>query len=131
MKKTATRRVEASKYKRKGIKFGNKPWIYKQINKYSYNWIIHHPQGVQSPIFNDCQKVNIDGHTEPQLVPKLLLQVSVIELHKKLVSNADNVGLKEARDENDNIIISDFTLRSLLPTQLKIKSSKYKVMCSC
>ena len=44
-----------------------------QINKSLYNWIMRHPQVVQSPIVNDCLKVNIDGHTEPQLVPKLLL----------------------------------------------------------
>ena len=38
---------------------------------------MHNPQAVQSPIFNDCLKVNIDGHTGPQIVPKLLLQVSI------------------------------------------------------
>ena len=41
-----------------------------QINKSLYNWIMHHPQVVQSPAVNDCLKVKIDGHTEPQLVPK-------------------------------------------------------------
>ena len=75
---------------------------------------MHHPQVVQSPIFNDCMKVKIDGHTEPQLVPKLLLQVSVRELHNNLVSDTDNGGIKEAIDEDDNIIISDSTLCSLL-----------------
>ena len=38
---------------------------------------MHHPQVVQSPNLKDSLKVNIDGHTEPQLVLKLLLQVSV------------------------------------------------------
>ena len=32
---------------------------------------------MQSPIVNDCTKVKFYGYTEPQLVPKLLLQVSV------------------------------------------------------
>ena len=59
---------------------------------------MHHPQVVQSPIANDCMKVKIDGHTEPQLVPKLLLQVSVRELHDNLVGDTYNGGLKEARD---------------------------------
>ena len=80
---------------------------------------MHHPQVVQSSIFNNSMKVKINGHTEPQLVPKILLQVSVRELHKNIVSNADNGGLKEARDEDDNIIISDSTLRSLFPPHLK------------
>ena len=78
-----------------------------------------HPQVVQSSIVNDCMKVNIDGHTEPQLVPKLLLQVSVRDRHNNIVSYADNGGLKETIYEDDNIIISDSTLRSLLPTQFK------------
>ena len=34
-----------------------------QIKKSLYNWIMHHLQVVQSPIFNDSLKVNIDGHT--------------------------------------------------------------------
>ena len=79
-KKTATRRFGAAKSNHKAIKYGTTPWalkqkrkvnskIYYKINKYIYNWIIHHPQVVQSPIFNDCLKVNIYGHTGPQLVP--------------------------------------------------------------
>ena len=78
---------------------------------------MHHPQVVQSPIFNGFLKLNIDGHAELKLVPKLLLQVSVRELHNRLVSNSVDGGLKEARDAENNIVISDSTLRSLLPTQ--------------
>ena len=51
--------------------------INEQLNKYLYNWILQHPQVVQSPISNYCLKVSIDGNSEPHLVPKLLLQVSV------------------------------------------------------
>ena len=87
-KKTANCWVGDAKSKRKAIKYGNTPRglkqnqkgnskINEQINKSSYNWIIHNPQVVQSPIVNDFLKLNIDGHTEPQLVPKYLLQVSV------------------------------------------------------
>ena len=74
--KTATCWVGAAKSNRKAIKSGTAPWALKQnrkgnpkindqINKSLYNWIMHHPQVVQLPIFNDCIKVNIDGHTEP------------------------------------------------------------------
>ena len=81
---------------------------------------MHHPQVLQSPIINDCLKVKIDDHIEPKLVPKLLLQVSVRELHNNLVSDAENCGLKEARYAENNIIISDSTLRSLFPPHLNI-----------
>ena len=44
--------------------------ISEEIKNSLYNWIIHHPQVVQSTIENDCLKVKMDGYTEPQLVPK-------------------------------------------------------------
>ena len=75
---------------------------------------------MQSPIANDCLRVKIDGYTELQLLPKLLLQVSVGELHNNIVSNTKNDVLKGVRDEYDNILISDSTLRSLLPHIIKI-----------
>ena len=92
-----------------------------------YAWITRHPQVVKSPISNDCLKVMFDEQTETQLVPKLLLQVSVREIHNSIVSDPNYGGLKDARYEYDNIIISDYKLRSLLPSQLK----RYKVMCGC
>ena len=39
--------------------------------------------------------------------------------------------MKDARDEDGKIIISDSTLRSLLPPQLKQMSARYKIMCCC
>ena len=80
-----------------------------------YAWITRHPQVFQSPISNHCLKVIFDDHTEPQLVPKLLLHMSVRELHNRLLSDPNDGVIKDARDEDDNIIISDSTLRSLLP----------------
>ena len=45
--------------------------------------------------------------------------MSVRELHNILVSDTNGDGLKDARDEYGNIIISDSTLPSLLPPQFK------------
>ena len=56
-----------------------------------------HPQVVQSPIVNYFLKVKVDGHTELQLVPKCLLQVSVRELHSNLVSKIIYRELKGGR----------------------------------
>ena len=80
---------------------------------------MHHPQVVQSPIANNYLKVKIDGHTKPQLFPKLLLHVFVREYHKNLDRNTKDGWFKESRDEDNNIIISDSELRSLLPPQFK------------
>ena len=60
-----------------------------------------------------------NDQTEPQLVPNILLQVSVRELHNSLVSDTNDGGVKDAGDEDDNIIISDSTFCSLFPPRLK------------
>ena len=80
---------------------------------------MHHPKVVQSPIANDWLELKIDSHTEPQLFPKFLLQMSVRELHNTLFSTIIYGGLKEARYEDDNTIISDSTLCSLITPQFK------------
>ena len=72
-----------------------------------------------------------DDQTEPHLVPKLLLKVSLRELTNILVSDSNDGGIKETRDEENIIIIRDSTLRSLLPQKLKQMSSQYKFMCGC
>ena len=129
-KGTAIRRVESTKSKRRSIKFVNSLWTNKskrnghskindQIKRNVYTWITHHNQVSQSPISNDFLKLIYDDQTKPQLVPKLLLQVSVRELYNILVCDPNDGGLKYLRDEEDNIIMSDSTLRSLLPSQLK------------
>ena len=61
----------------------------------------------------------LDDQTEIQLVPKLLLHVSVRKLQNSLVSDPNDGGINNAKDEDDDIIISDSTLRSLLSHQLK------------
>ena len=65
------------------------------------------------------------------MVPILLLHVSVRELYNSLGSDPNDDSLKEERDEENNIIISDYTLRKLLPPQLKQMSVRYKFVCGC
>ena len=60
-----------------------------------------------------------------------MLQVSSRKLHNSLVSDPNYGGLKDAMDEDDNIIISDYTVCSLLSPQLKQMSARYRVMCDC
>ena len=102
--------------------------INEQIKRNLYAWITRHPQFFQSPFSNDYLKVMFDDQIETQLVPNLLLQVSVRELHNILVSDINDSGLKDARDKENNIVISDSTLRSLLQPQLK-KCQNVKRSC--
>ena len=57
--------------------------------------------------------------------------MSVRELRKSLVSDPNDGGIKYARYEDGNIIISDSTLRSLFPQQFKQMYERYKIMCGC
>ena len=131
----------AAKSRRKAMKVCSSLWTHKKqkghskinehIKRNLYTWITRHPQAVQPPISNDCLKVVLYDQTEPTLVPKLLLQVSVRELHNSLVSDPNDGGLKDSRHEDGKIIISDSMLHSLLPPQLKKMSARYKIMCGC
>ena len=58
--------------------------INENIKRNLHAWITSHPQASQSPISNDCLKVMLDDMTEKKLVPKLLLQLSIRELHNSL-----------------------------------------------
>ena len=91
--------------------------INEQIKINLYAWITRHPQVVQSPIYKDSLKFMFDDKIEPQLVLKLLLQVSLREMNNSLVSYPNDGGIKDARDKDDNTIISDSTLRLLFPPQ--------------
>ena len=69
-----------------------------KIKRNMYAWVTRHPQVVQSQNFNHCLKVIFYDQAEPQLVPKLLLQVSFIILHNSLVSYSNDGGIKDAMD---------------------------------
>ena len=57
--------------------------------------------------------------------------MSVREIHNSLVSVPNYGGLKDDRDENDKIIISDSTLCLLFPPQFKQVSARYNIICGC
>ena len=63
-----------------------------------YAWITRHPQVFQPTISNYCLKVMFDDETKLELVPELLLQVSIRELHNSLVGDPNYGGLKDAMD---------------------------------
>ena len=72
-----------------------------------------------STIENYFLCVSIYGNSQKQLIPKVLLKFYVQNYHNRMVSPTEEGGLEEARDEDNNIIISDSTLQNILPTQLK------------
>ena len=86
---------------------------------------------MQYQIENDRLKVSIGGYSEKQLVTRLLLKLSVWELQNSMVITQQECGMKEVKDENNNIFISDSALQTILPPKLKNLSARHRVMCGC
>ena len=91
--------------------------------------ILQHPYILQSPISNLCLKGSLDNNADTQFFPKLLLHLSVRELNNSIVILPEEDRLKEARNPDNNIIISDFIIHNILPPQLKKITALYKVIC--
>jgi hypothetical protein len=103
------------------------PEIREKLN----HWILAHPQVVQSPITSDTLLLP-DRETGLTIcVPKLLLEISIRELHNDLIAPPKSGGLAEARDAEGHVIISDSVLRCLLPPQLRKMTERHKQMCGC
>ena len=86
----------------------------------------HTAQAIQAGVvdneLSECQK---------ERVSKLLLQISIRELHNDMLLPPDEGGFKEARDETGNVRISDTALRALLPEQARKMTPRHKQMCGC
>ena len=62
---------------------------------------------------------------------KLLLQISVRELHSDLMKPVNQNGFQHALDKNNKPLISDTALRYLLPPELRKMTTRHKIMCGC
>lgn len=102
-----------------------------ELRRKLHAWIIKHPQVVASPFVNDTVKITDPENLNQKIkAGKLLLQVSMRELHNDLLSDGP-LGLEEAKDENGKVLISDTALRCLRPPQVKPMTGRYKVTCGC
>jgi hypothetical protein len=67
---------------------------------------------IDSLIANDCLWIkDAEAPGGRKRVGKLLLEISVRELHNDLVDTPESGGLAEARDESGKILIGDTALR--------------------
>jgi len=102
------------------------------IRQKLHDWILDHPHVIDSPITNDCLWIKDPEAPEGRRrVGKLLLEISVRELHNDLLDTPENGGLAEARDESGDVLISDMALGYLLPPQLRRMTASHKQMCGC
>ena len=112
MKTNAAKVNWSAKKKRKGFSK-----ITATVQANLRQWILDHPHVINSPIAKDTLLVrNSEGIKER--VSKLLLEIPIRELHNDLILPPREGGLADARDDSGNVIISDMSLRRLLPQQL-------------
>ena len=82
---------------------------------------------MRSPLANDMVTVkDLEDSTKFIKVPKLLLQVSIRELHTDVIDNVEG-----ATNPAGNPVISDTKLREILPPEVKRMTERYKQMCAC
>ena len=93
-------------------------------------WIINHPSVTESPLMNDTLIIK-DKEKKKIRVPKLLLSISVRELHNQMIRPVHDGGFAGSRDGNGDVIISDTALRYFLPSNLRPMADRYKQLCGC
>ena len=86
----------------------------------------------ESPIARDTLLIKDTEYGVKHIVPKLLLECSMQQLHNELIASPDNGGLLGARhaDTND-VIFSDTMIPSLAPLQLRPMEDHHKMICGC
>jgi hypothetical protein len=94
-------------------------------------WFMNHPNVVESPIVNETILVKNIVTGQKERVNKLLLQISIRELHNDMLLPPDQGGFAEAWDERGAARISDTALRALLPEQARKMTPRHKQMCGC
>ena len=74
-----------------------------------HNWILRHPHVIKSPYPQDTLLwKKQDGTVER--IPKILISISIRELHNDMLKKESDGGLEGAVDTNGNAVISDTSL---------------------
>ena len=93
--------------------------VSKSLRQKLVQWIMKKSNVSESPIACDTLLVTDAESGIKRIVPKLLLECSVRQLHNELIASPYYVGLLGARHADTNYVItSDTMLRSLAPPQL-------------
>ena len=104
-----------------------------KLNKELLEWILNHHHVVRSPQETILVKVPTpNGGKVLERVGKLLLEVSVRELHQDLMKDPP-IGFKGAYSNEipRKLLISERYLRNMLPPQLKSMTFADKQLCGC
>ena len=92
------------------------------------DWVKTHPNVIPSPQI--CDTLLINGVRKE----KLLLEISVHELHNSMIQSVADGGLAKAQNSDGKVIVSDSSLRLILKTKipkLRKATDSHKQMCGC
>ena len=104
------------------------------LNRLLFEWILNHPHIISSPIHRDTVLVKVTQPNEltiKERVGKLLLEISVRELHQDLLKPPPT-GLSAIYcNSTKNLLVSERYLRNILPPQLRPITFSQKQLCGC
>ena len=101
--------------------------------KHPNEWVGNHPQVVNQPIYNDNFFVpDPEGPGKKIRVSKLILYISIYEIHNYLVSESSIYPFKKIiYKTTGKLLISDTALHALIPKNVRKMIDRYNQMCGC
>ena len=104
------------------------------LSKPLFEWIVNHPHVISSPLHKDTVVVKVpasNGQVLKERVGKLLLEISIRELHQDLLQPPP-VGLADVYCKSSKkCLISESFLRNIIPPQLRPITFSQKQLCGC
>lgn len=95
-----------------------------------WKWIPNHPDVHRSPLYRDILTWGKeDGST--QKIAKLLIAISIVQLHNDMIRPESEGGLKGVRGPIGNLLISGRALRYNLPFNHMPLKDRHKQVCGC
>ena len=94
-------------------------------------WVMSHDHVKKSSSSKDSIQVRVDGSNEKVVMPKYYLQLPIRELHAQMIKPQEHGGLNEVRDDNGKVIVSEYSLRKILPKNIKPMSKQKRLLCGC
>ena len=94
-------------------------------------FMLNHEHVKESPIASDTLLIEDPETKQRKRIHKLILEIPIRELHNDLVAAAERGDLGEGFFHNGRFVITDTSLRRLLPPNIRRATERHKQMCGC
>ena len=104
--------------------------ITKLLREFSVEGILFHPNIKLSCVSRDVVTVLYPQSDQNEVLPKMLLEISVMDLHNDMTKQSDNGGFPSIVDSvTQKVLIIDTPLRSFIPLQVLKNNLKLRQIC--